>query len=732
MKQQLGAAFLTLAAVLLLRPAAALAADTAADAPEPFEMSWIDPRDPSTGIGGDPENAGQADVVDASELNYFELPVIDPRYPPIATYDNSEDDPNAVQPADHRALNCIDRLKLPQFARDFYDTLAAESKPAGSSGLGRDGALIDPGRSPDAPLYLSTGRAYVLRIPYPSEPALRSAGFNFVDQRKFVENCVLAAYYAFDQDHPEVFWLREFASYNDTVEHIYYFILKTPDWDIRMPVYQDPSRIKEDASALNESVNSILDTTARMSNYDKITYFNQWLTANNQYNYNVAYTGLPPVGGVAHKAICALTTKDGRPDGGRTGVDGPICEGYSRAFQLLCQRAGIPCVLVSGAGHMWNYVQADPPDTRFYAVDVTWNDMVMGGRPTLDEYLAWGGRESTAYTLVGADTVVSSGDTETFSEQHPEENIVGGYHFVHAIFKMGPALNRLAYVDSVTVTGLEAPAAGARPAAGAALTAEPRDAHHPSADGTAEIFTNPAVTWSPALKNGRFAADTVYTATITYTPLRQGYGLTDADASKITAAGAESITVDASGAIQVVFPNTSGKGGVPAAEDFVCSLPASFVYDGSSKTADVRRSVSSAIHNGYFSLTFSDERGNPVAAPVKPGTYRVLAQVSAHGGYSAGEVSLGTVAIREASGRHGTVSISIGDASSREHSGTAYVIDNEVITVYLTPDPGYQPGTVQVIRADNGQRVALSGGGAVYRFRMPASDVSIQAIFIIG
>ena len=53
-----------------------------------------------------------------------------------------------------------------------------------------------------------------------------------------------------------------------------------------------------------------------------------------------------------------------------------VCEGYSRAMQLLLHRAGIECTLVSGndqnnVSHMWNLVTIDG---RNYHLDPTWND----------------------------------------------------------------------------------------------------------------------------------------------------------------------------------------------------------------------------------------------------------------------------------------------------------------------------------------------------------------------
>ena len=53
-----------------------------------------------------------------------------------------------------------------------------------------------------------------------------------------------------------------------------------------------------------------------------------------------------------------------------------VCEGYSRAMQLLLHQAGLECTLVSGTdenrvSHMWNMVTVDG---RNYHLDPTWND----------------------------------------------------------------------------------------------------------------------------------------------------------------------------------------------------------------------------------------------------------------------------------------------------------------------------------------------------------------------
>ena len=52
-----------------------------------------------------------------------------------------------------------------------------------------------------------------------------------------------------------------------------------------------------------------------------------------------------------------------------------VCEGYSKAFQYLCELSGIECHSVLGTGdleaHMWNIVKLDG---AYYHVDITWTD----------------------------------------------------------------------------------------------------------------------------------------------------------------------------------------------------------------------------------------------------------------------------------------------------------------------------------------------------------------------
>lgn len=166
---------------------------------------------------------------------------------------------------------------------------------------------------------------------------------------------------------------------------------------------------------------------------------------------------------------------------------------------------------------------------------------------------------------------------------------------------------------------------------------------------------------------------------------------------------------------------------VPTRADFACALPTNLIYDGTSKTAAVLGGVSSPVHSGNFTLSFTDAQNNAVNDLIYAGAYHVLANVNAHDNYEAASVDLGTVIIKEVPGLHGAVAVSATFPS--EADGTTYTIGGETVTLHVAPDPGYKVGTVQVITSD-GTKVPLSQSGNNYSFTMPAADVHVNVKFI--
>lgn len=98
--------------------------------------------------------------------------------------------------------------------------------------------------------------------------------------------------------------------------------------------------------------------------YQKVMLIHDVLVLGNTYNHAAAdktITGIPYE--MAHCGYSALVMGDSYI---------PVCDGYSEAFKIICDRMGIPCALASSKTHMWNNVKMD--DGRWYNVDVTWDD----------------------------------------------------------------------------------------------------------------------------------------------------------------------------------------------------------------------------------------------------------------------------------------------------------------------------------------------------------------------
>lgn len=120
----------------------------------------------------------------------------------------------------------------------------------------------------------------------------------------------------------------------------------------------------EDIASFEGEMNAVLDamlaeSAAAESRYERLALLQQALCARVVYD---------KTGARVHEAAGAL-------------IDGAaVCDGYAKAFKILCDRAGIPCVVVAGTAmqsdtaepHAWNYVQME--NGLWYAVDTTWND----------------------------------------------------------------------------------------------------------------------------------------------------------------------------------------------------------------------------------------------------------------------------------------------------------------------------------------------------------------------
>ena len=301
----------------------------------------------------------------------------------------------------------IDRLNIPDYGKKLYDKLVE-----GADNDGKSDILID-------------GNTSKLKV-----TTLTCSKKELDDVIDDVAEVIYAVGHAFEQDHPEVFWLSgtyncyyQYKDMGNNYEVTYYLRLKHTykgtTVDIRGKGYQSESKVKAAIKERDQIVKKIMDGIPKKADVvEKLRYFNEYLVLNNQY-----CTG--DLGQrTSHISITALK--------GAEGEKGPVCESYAKAFKVLCDEAGIPCVIVDGADHEWNYVKVDG---KWYAVDVTWNDPTGGGKDG-----AVSGSENENYFLVGADTKLYSNSAETFIQMHPNE-----CEFQKLNINSGPSLNKTAY-----------------------------------------------------------------------------------------------------------------------------------------------------------------------------------------------------------------------------------------------------------------------------------------------
>lgn len=364
---------------------------------------------PESGEGdaGNSEDGTEAPYKDGEiVIDWFDLPEIETSAPEWSAF--SVNIGQYVTLKDATAVKWIDRINIPDYARTFYESMESGKRLIEAAGNEIEAA----------------------RLPYTSN-------INADEVYAYL----FAAMQALDRDHPEMFWIADIGQVgygSQNGELVFY---------VKYPYknqYANADAVKAEIANRDDNIAKILsEIPAGASAYDKIVIFNNWLTHHNEYNtdLNGAEVNYPN----AWECVSALA--------GQTGKQGPVCEGYARAFKVLCDRVGIPCVLVdgtaessngSGGAHMWNYVQLEG---AWYGVDVTWNDPVV----TNGSGGAVSGHESGKWLLVGSGTEI---DGISFLASHPVSNKVSSTSIG---FTNGPILNPTKYVKKNLEVKFESP-----------------------------------------------------------------------------------------------------------------------------------------------------------------------------------------------------------------------------------------------------------------------------------
>lgn len=256
-------------------------------------------------------------------------------------------------------------------SREEYTYVADEEENTISSETGKQNAVIDNSvdsqeaevippadvnTTGDKPLYynhLTKAQQQIYRYMKTAaqemQVGLFSIGAVASGENRFTD--INIAFRALTADNPQIFWLP--SSY-----------IMSPDGSAMAFSYGErgvdythtPQEKRTAEIQLTTTVNNLAaQANTLKSRYEKELFFHDWLCQNVKYsddgteNVFTAYGAL--INGVA------------------------VCEGYSRAMQLLCDSVGIPCTVVYGSsrgiGHMWNIIN---PGDGWYHLDVTWDD----------------------------------------------------------------------------------------------------------------------------------------------------------------------------------------------------------------------------------------------------------------------------------------------------------------------------------------------------------------------
>lgn len=162
----------------------------------------------------------------------------------------------------------------------------------------------------------------------------------------FTESDAEAAYWAFDYDNPQFFWLGNGFG---TVR------IENKLYSINMMYSRTKTQMETLKPQFEAAAQKIIDKALAQDDlFDRVL--------------------------VIHDSITEMTTYNASAPSYKSEADGPLlygealCEGYAKAFMYLCQAVGIQCFCVAGyAGedHMWNMLQLDG---EWYHMDVTWDD----------------------------------------------------------------------------------------------------------------------------------------------------------------------------------------------------------------------------------------------------------------------------------------------------------------------------------------------------------------------
>lgn len=128
----------------------------------------------------------------------------------------------------------------------------------------------------------------------------------------------------------------------------------------------DSDKIAKMQQEIDSAVSKIMaEADKKSSDFDKLKVFHDHLVLNSTFQKN------DDVYGWNQTIYNAFVNSDGQSD--------IQCSGYAKAMLYLCNKAGIPCMVITGtndqkASHAWNKVKVDG---KWYNLDCTWDDPIL-------------------------------------------------------------------------------------------------------------------------------------------------------------------------------------------------------------------------------------------------------------------------------------------------------------------------------------------------------------------
>jgi hypothetical protein len=205
-------------------------------------------------------------------------------------------------------------------------------------------------------------------------------------------------------DNPDMFWLNiekldigVKGDYNSkTNELILTVTLKAKDSTYPyISGYSSYDEVKADYDAMMSTVDEIIDgIPANATDFQKLTYFNDWLVEHNTYNPYVSKGEDSKASLIAWTPVSAFVYGESEDT-----TKYPVCEGYAEALKMLCSRVGIKNLCCVSTTHKWNIVELDG---KLYYADPTWNDPTNTSSNSYYRY---------KYLLISSDTMAENDKT---------------------------------------------------------------------------------------------------------------------------------------------------------------------------------------------------------------------------------------------------------------------------------------------------------------------------------